>query len=91
MSCAQSNQVRRLSQQLFGWPGPPPEWLGRLGAQNSLRDPPIKRSSGGIGGLGLIITQHLPLLHGGSLALAGAAGRHAALSGPAAGFVIPGG
>ena len=48
-------------------PGLPPELLDRLGAQRSLRDPPIRRSSAGIGGLGLAIAQRVALLHGGSL------------------------
>ena len=48
-------------------PGLPAELLDRLDAQSSLRDPPIKRSSGGIGGLGLAIAQRVALLHGGSL------------------------
>lgn len=33
----------------------------------SLRDPPVKRISGGIGGLGLAIAQRVAALHGGSL------------------------
>ena len=48
-------------------PGLPADLLDRLDAQSSLRDPPIKRSSGGIGGLGLAIAQRVALLHGGSL------------------------
>ena len=48
-------------------PGLPAELLDRLDAQSSLRDPPIQRSSGGIGGLGLAIAQRVALLHGGSL------------------------
>lgn len=48
-------------------PGLPPELLDRLDAQSSLRDPPIKRPSGGVGGLGLGIAQRVALLHGGSL------------------------
>jgi len=48
-------------------PGLPPELHARLGQQRSLRDPPIKRSGGGIGGLGLAIAQRVALLHGGSL------------------------
>ena len=48
-------------------PGLPPELHDRLGQQSSLRDPPIKRSGGGIGGLGLAIAQRVALLHGGSL------------------------
>ncbi|MBT9486472.1 MAG: HAMP domain-containing histidine kinase [Rubrivivax sp.] len=48
-------------------PGLPPELHQRLDQGLSLRDPPIKRSSGGIGGLGLAIAQRVAVLHGGSL------------------------
>jgi signal transduction histidine kinase len=41
-------------------------WL-RLEHGQSLRDPPLRRSSGGIGGLGLAIAQRVAALHGGSL------------------------
>jgi signal transduction histidine kinase len=48
-------------------PGLPGELHQRLDQGMSLRDPPIKRSSGGIGGLGLAIAQRVAVLHGGSL------------------------
>jgi signal transduction histidine kinase len=51
-------------------PGLPPDLHGRLADGRSLRDPPVKRSSGGIGGFGgfgLAIAQRVALLHGGSL------------------------
>ena len=48
-------------------PGLPEELHQRLDQGLSLRDPPIKRSSGGIGGLGLAIAQRVAVLHGGSL------------------------
>jgi signal transduction histidine kinase len=48
-------------------PGLPAELHLRLDAGASLRDPPIKRASGGIGGLGLAIAQRVAVLHGGSL------------------------
>ncbi|WP_425259576.1 HAMP domain-containing sensor histidine kinase [Rubrivivax sp. RP6-9] len=50
-----------------GGPGLPGELRQRLDQGLSLRDPPIKRSSGGIGGLGLAIAQRVAVLHGGSL------------------------
>ncbi len=50
-----------------GGPGLPDELHQRLDQGLSLRDPPIKRSSGGIGGLGLAIAQRVAVLHGGSL------------------------
>lgn len=48
-------------------PGLPAELAARLDQQTSLRDPPLRRTSGGIGGLGLAIAQRVALLHGGSL------------------------
>ncbi|WP_300335463.1 HAMP domain-containing sensor histidine kinase [Accumulibacter sp.] len=47
--------------------GLPEELLDRLEHGQSLRDPPVRRSSGGIGGLGLAIAQRVATLHGGSL------------------------
>lgn len=48
-------------------PGLPGELQARLSQGLSLREPPIKRRSGGIGGLGLAIAQRVAVLHGGSL------------------------
>ena len=48
-------------------PGLPDELRSRLADGRSVRDPPIRRSSGGIGGLGLAIAQRVAALHGGSL------------------------
>jgi signal transduction histidine kinase len=48
-------------------PGLPRELVQRLQQGRSLREPPIRRASGGIGGLGLAIAQRVAQLHGGSL------------------------
>jgi signal transduction histidine kinase len=48
-------------------PGLPAELLRRLLAGQSVREPPVRRSGGGIGGLGLAIAQRVAVLHGGSL------------------------
>jgi signal transduction histidine kinase len=48
-------------------PGLPLDLQERLAQGQSLREPPIKRRSGGIGGLGLAIAQRVAVLHGGSL------------------------
>jgi signal transduction histidine kinase len=48
-------------------PGLPGELQERLAQGVSLREPPIRRRSGGIGGLGLAIAQRVAVLHGGSL------------------------
>ena len=47
--------------------GLPLELAARLDQQACLRDPPLRRTGGGIGGLGLAIAQRVALLHGGSL------------------------
>lgn len=48
-------------------PGLPAELARRLEQGQSLRDPPLKRISGGVGGLGLAIAQRVAMLHGGTL------------------------
>lgn len=48
-------------------PGLPAELHQRLHDGQSLREPPMQRPQGGIGGLGLAIAQRVAVLHGGSL------------------------
>ena len=48
-------------------PGLPPELAERLQRGESLRDPPLRRIHGGVGGLGLAIAQRVAVLHGGNL------------------------
>jgi signal transduction histidine kinase len=48
-------------------PGLPPALAERLERGESVRDPSLRRASGGIGGLGLAIAQRIAQLHGGSL------------------------
>ena len=48
-------------------PGLPAELSRRLDAGVNLRDAPLQRPGGGIGGLGLAIVQRIAALHGGAL------------------------
>ena len=48
-------------------PGLPDELHQRLVRGQSVREPPLRRATGGLGGLGLAIAQRVAVLHGGSL------------------------
>ena len=48
-------------------PGLPQELHQRLVRGQSVREPPLRRPAGGLGGLGLAIAQRVAVLHGGSL------------------------
>ncbi|MBE2259303.1 MAG: sensor histidine kinase [Rhodobacteraceae bacterium] len=66
VSVSQEGAQARITVE-DGGEGLPEELLLRLENGQSLRDPPVRRSSGGIGGLGLAIAQRVAALHGGSL------------------------
>ncbi len=50
-----------------GGPGLPPELAQRLHAGVSVREPPMRRAIGGLGGFGLAVAQRIAVIHGGSL------------------------
>lgn len=61
-------------------PGLPLEIAQRLASGQGVREPPLCRPGGGIGGLGLAIAQRIALLHGGSLSMLPAPGGGTRLS-----------
>ena len=67
--CVSLRRQGRQAQVLIADDGAglPLELAARLDQQACLRDPPLRRTGGGIGGLGLAIAQRVALLHGGSL------------------------
>ena len=66
VSLRQIGQLAEIVVEDTG-PGLPEEILERLASGQSVREPPIKRTGGGIGGLGLAIAQRVAVLHGGGL------------------------
>jgi signal transduction histidine kinase len=66
VSLSRHGQHARVTVQDSG-PGLPAEIISRLEQRQSLREPPIKRAGGGIGGLGLAIAQRIAVLHKGNL------------------------
>ena len=66
VSLSHDKGLARITVEDGGGGLPEEVWL-RLEHGQSLRDPPLRRSSGGIGGLGLAIAQRVAALHGGSL------------------------
>ena len=66
VSLRQAGDVVQILVEDHG-PGFPAELSLRLERGQSVRDPPIKRPGGSIGGLGLAIAQRVAILHGGTL------------------------
>jgi signal transduction histidine kinase len=66
VSVSRSDGVAQVWVEDAG-PGLPTDVAQRLSLGQSLRDPPLQRAGGGIGGLGLAIAQRVAQLHGGSL------------------------
>ena len=66
VSVERQGQLARVLVEDAGT-GLPADVAQRLDRGMSLRDPPLPRPGGGIGGLGLAIAQRVAVLHGGSL------------------------